>query len=261
MGYTALITGASSGIGREIAHIHAWRGGDLVVVARREGALLELKRELEEQHRVSVMVLPMDLSVPDAAERIYERTREAKIEVDYLINNAGFGGHGRFHERDWETDRAMIQVNITALTGLTHMYLKEMVERGSGKVLNVASSAGFLPGPLQAVYYATKSYVVSFSQAIAEELAETGVTVTALCPGPVDTEFMEAADLEGVSFFEKQAVTPRKVAQIGYEAMLKGRLIAFDQKRLRLLMDYVVPLIPRKLLLRISRMTMEKQTG
>ncbi|MEM9305209.1 MAG: SDR family oxidoreductase, partial [Pseudomonadota bacterium] len=169
-GTTALVTGASGGIGLELARLHASKGGDLVVVARSADRLEALRAELEEKHGVSVSVIARDLAEPDAAEAIFAETEAAGVEIDVLMNNAGFGLHGAFHEQQWGRVQAMMQVNMVALTALTRRYLPGMVERGRGRILNVSSTASFLPGPLQAVYYATKAYVTSFSQAIAEEL-------------------------------------------------------------------------------------------
>ncbi|NEP84786.1 MAG: SDR family NAD(P)-dependent oxidoreductase, partial [Okeania sp. SIO3B3] len=158
MGNTALVTGASSGIGSELARLHAAKGGDLVLVARREEALNKLKSELENAHNIKATVIAADLAQPDSAEKIFAATEAASIQIDILINNAGFGGHGKFHERDLAKDQAMMQVNIVSLVNLTHLYLQGMVSRNSGKILHIASTAGFLPGPLQAVYFATKAF-------------------------------------------------------------------------------------------------------
>jgi short-subunit dehydrogenase len=259
MGNTALITGASSGIGAELARLHAAKGGDLVLVARRKEALDALKKELEGAHGIMATVIPADLAEPNAAERIFAATEEAGLEIEFLVNNAGFGGHGKFHERDLASDRAMMQVNMVALVDLTHLYLQGMVRRKSGKILHVASTAGFMPGPLQAVYYATKSFVISFSQAISEELSGTGVTSTALCPGAVDTGFVAASDLEGAALFEKQTgASPESVAACGYKAMLKGDLVKINEPSLNFMLGWVVPFLPRKAVLKISRKTMEK---
>lgn len=195
----------------ELAKIHAQKGGNLVLVARSEDKLAQLAQELESQYGIKAWVIAQDLAQPNAAQTIFERTEAQGITVDILINNAGFGGHGRFFERELEKEQQMIQVNITALTELTHFYLKGMVERRRGKILNVSSTASLLPGPLQAVYYATKAYVTSFSQAIAEEVAEFGVTVTALCPGAVATGFVNAGDLQGVDAW-KNAKSAQSVA-------------------------------------------------
>ncbi len=258
MGNTALITGASSGIGESLARIHAAKGGDLVLVARRKDRLEALKTELETAHGITVHVLVEDLAAAGAAERIFAATEEAGLEIDVLVNNAGFGGHGKFHERDLARDRAMMQVNMVALVELTHLYVQGMVRRGSGKILHVASTAGFMPGPLQAVYYATKAFVVSFSQAIAEELSGTGVTSTALCPGAVDTGFVAASDLEGAALFQKPGASAESVATCGYDAMARGDLVKINDAGLGFALGWIVPLLPRRLALTLSRKAMEK---
>jgi short-subunit dehydrogenase len=259
MANTALITGASAGIGEELARIHAEQGGDLILVARREERLESLAAELRAEFSITVDVIASDLAQPGAAALLAEAVAAKGLVVDVLVNNAGFGGHGKFHDADLNREQRMIQLNITALTELTHLFLQGMVERGEGKVLNVGSTAGFLPGPLQAVYYASKAYVNSFSQAIANELEGSGVTVTVLCPGPVATEFQEAADLGGVRGFEL-AADARSVAQCGYKAMQKGQLLAVNDFKLKLLLDGILPLVSRKQILRMSRMTMEKSS-
>lgn len=255
----ALITGASSGIGRELARIHAQQGGDLVIVARREEELNELKRELESKHGVSVRCHAMDLAEPSAGKYLYDRICSEQIDVQYLMNNAGFGGHGLFHQRDWEKDRSMIQLNVLALTEITRFFLPDLIARRDAKILNTASTAGFIPGPLQAVYYATKAYVLSFSQAIDEELRsiDANVSVTALCPGPVETEFASTGDLEDVDAF-KNAASPKSVAQIGYDAMMRGRLVAINDWKFSLLLNWIVPFLPRRTVLKLSRKSMEK---
>ena len=257
MSNVALITGASSGIGRELAKLHASQGGDLIVVARREGALKKLKSELESAHGINVLCVSADLTDLDSVQRIYDEVQQQNIEIDVLINNAGIGGHGKFHERPWEKDKSMINLNIMALTAITRKFLPDMVAQKRGKILNVASTAGFLPGPLQAVYYATKAYVLSFSQAIAEELKEDNITVTTLCPGPVATGFTDAADMEGVAAF-KNAVTPASVAKVGYEAMQKGKLVVINDWKLSFMLRWIVPFLPRRMMLRMSRNAMEK---
>ncbi|WP_444888305.1 SDR family NAD(P)-dependent oxidoreductase [Microbulbifer sp. JMSA008] len=253
----ALITGASGGIGLELAKIHAAKGGNLVLVARSEGKLLSLKQQLEKEFGVQAMVIAEDLSDPLSAQRIFERTQGENVEVGTLINNAGFGGHGLFHQRDLEAEQSMMQVNMVSLTNLTHLYLKGMAARNSGHILNVSSTASFIPGPLQAVYYASKAYVTSFSQALAEELNGTGVTVTALCPGAVATGFVAAGDLQGVDIW-KNARSAESVARCGYQAMERGDLVAFNETRLKLFLNWIMPLLPRKMLLKFSRQTMEK---
>ncbi len=258
MATTALITGASSGIGMELARIHAASRGNLVLVARRRERLEALKAELEGSHGVAVTVIDRDLSTPDAAESLFDEVEGQGLTIDHLMNNAGFGGHGKFHERPWSDDAAMIRLNVLALTGLTRLFLPGMVARGRGHVLNVASMAGFLPGPLQAVYFATKAYVVSFSEAIANELKGTGVTVTALCPGPVATEFADRANLRGVKGFS-HAMSADEVAEAGYRAMLRGTPIIVPGAGNKLAIHGLIRLLPRGLLTRVSRKAMEKR--
>jgi short-subunit dehydrogenase len=254
---TALITGASGGIGLELARIHARRGGNLVVVARSEDKLQALKAELETGFGISVTIVVEDLSQPQAAERVFAETERQGMVIDTLINNAGFGGHGLFHERELQDELAMMQVNMVALTSLTNLYVKGMVARGQGRILNVSSTASFMPGPLQAVYYATKAYVTSLSQALAEELSDYNITVTALCPGAVDTGFVAAGNLEGVDIW-KDAKSAASVAQCGYQAMEKGKLVAFNEVGLKLMLEGVIPFLPRKQVLKMSRKFMEK---
>ncbi len=252
---TALITGASSGIGRELARIHAERGGDLVIAARSRDRLEKLKSELETSFGVEVIVIVKDLTRPEAPEEIFTELRNSGTEIDYLINNAGFGGLGKFHEREWEKDSAMISLNITALTALTRLFLPGFVKRKSGKILNISSTASLMPGPLQAVYYATKAYVTSFSNALAEELNGTGVTVTALLPGATDTGFGSISGMDRTSLFAEPA-SPRRVAGDGYRGMLEGKLnvvsgVRFSQK----VMISLIPFLPKKIILRqIHRM-------
>ncbi len=253
----ALITGASTGIGKELAHIHAEKGGDLVIIARNQEKLNELKTDLEEKYSVNVMVIAKDLSLPEAPKEIYEEVKAAGLEVDYLINNAGYGGRGKFHEREWESDLAMINLNVVALTALTRFYLPDFVKRNSGKILNVSSTASLMPGPLQAVYYATKAYVTFFSNAIAEELHDTNITVTALLPGATETEFARTSGMDKTDLFNKTA-SARTVAADGYNGMLKGQLdivsgLTFTQK----MMMSMVPITPKKMLLKQIRQMQE----
>ena len=248
----ALITGASSGIGLELARIHAAAGGHLVVVARREDTLMELKSSLQSEFGVEVRVIGQDLARRDAANSIVQILESDRIEVDYLINNAGIGGYGFFHERTWEQEREMVQVNIASLVELTRLLLPGMVLRGRGRVLNVASVVGFFPGPLQAVYHATKAFVISFSEAIANELAGTGVTVTALCPGATRTEFREAAGLNISIAYERVAAPAERVAAYGYRAMMQGHRIAVPGL-LNKLSAGLPRLLPRRIMTLLSR--------
>ena len=244
----ALITGASSGIGKELAHIHAVQGGDLVIVARRKEKLNALKTELEDKHGIKVMVIAKDLSLPGTASEIYEEVKKSGIEVNYLINNAGFGGRGKFYERAWEQDLAMINLNVVALTELTRLFLPDFVKRNEGRILNVSSTASLMAGPLQAVYYATKAYVTSFSNAIAEELHDTNITVTALLPGATETEFASTSGMDKTSLFAN-TFSARSVAEDSYNAMLAGKLniiagVTFIQRT----MMAAIPFTPKKML-------------
>lgn len=246
----ALITGASSGIGMELARIHASKGKDLVIVARNVEALNNLKNELEEEFKVLVEVIEMDLMLPHAAQKLHSILVDRNIEIDYLFNNAGLGGYGKFHERNIQKELDMIQLNIVALTELTHLILPDMIRRNKGKILNSASTAGFMPGPLQAVYFATKAYVVSFSQGIAHELKGKNITVTALCPGPVQTGFEEAAGMKGSGLFEKVA-SAESTAKKGYLAMEKGKLIRITDNTLSFAINWLIPFAPRRFVLRM----------
>lgn len=258
MSNTALITGASSGIGREFARYHASKGGDLIITARREAELDALKAELEAAHKVTVTTIPLDLGAADGAEALYDKVTEAGLSVDILINNAGFGGHGRFVDRDLAADQAMIDLNVDALVTLCHRFGKEMAGRGSGKILNVSSTAAHMPGPLQATYFATKAFVSSFSQALAEEMKGDGVTVTALEPGYVHTEFAASADLEGTGLVKQKGATPDEVARIGYDAMMAGKLTVINEAQLRFMLGWVMPLMPQGMRLNMVRRMQEK---
>ena len=253
----ALITGASTGIGKELAKIHAEKGNDVVIVARSQDTLNELKAQLESAYKVNVWVIVADLSTVGAAQKLFEQTQNLGLQIDILINNAGVGLHGKFHERELSRASEMMQINMLALSELTHLYLQGMVKRKQGKILNVSSTASFMPGPLQAVYYATKAYVTSFSQAVAEEVADKNVTVTALCPGPVATEFARRGELEALEFWN-QSKSARSVAEAGYAGMEKGELISFNEGRLKFLTNWILPLFSRKLVLKLSRSVMEK---
>lgn len=246
---TALITGASSGIGLELAKIMAADNVNLVLVARSEQTLVAVKNDLVKQHGIDVSIISMDLSKPDAARQVWEATKDQAI--DYLINNAGFGDFELFKDAELAKQSDMIQLNVTALTELTHLYLQGMLARKQGRILNVASTAAFQPGPWMAVYYATKAYVLSFSEAISFELRDTGVTVTALCPGATETGFQDAADADDSKLFsDKNLPTAKEVAEYGYAAMLKGDRIAIHGW-LNKAMAQSVRFTPRAIVLRM----------
>jgi len=220
---TALITGASSGIGLELAHLFAHDGYHLVLVARGRGALRELGDELQSRYSIEVRVSPKDLAHPASPAELYQELQEAGIVLDVLVNNAGFGGSGAFLATDWNNEAEMLQVNIVALTHLTKLFVPQIRAR-EGKLLNVASTAAFVPGPFMSVYYASKAYVLSFSEALAEELSGTGTTVTCLCPGPVVTGFQKRAHSGDTKLFKSPfLVDVGEVARAGYEAMKQGK--------------------------------------
>ncbi len=224
---TALVTGASGGIGYELASLLARNNYNLVLTARREDRLREIQSDFERRYDIQVTVIPKDLSRPEAPDEIYSQISADGITVDVIINDAGFGNYGMFAETDWKKEARMLQLNVIALTHLTKLFLPGMLKRWSGKILNLASVAAFMPGPMMAVYYASKAYVLSFSEAIAYELRGTGVTVTVLCPGPTDTGFYKAASLEKSQLFRRlQVADARKVAEFGYHAMLAGKPVA-----------------------------------
>lgn len=224
MANTALITGSYGGLGTCFANIHAEKGGNLILVGRSQDKLDIQAKELKKKYHVTVNTITVDLVSPQAAQFIFDRCKENHWIVDVLINNAGFGGQGDFaRERSMEQDMNMIAVNIETPTRICKLFLKDMISRKNGKVLNVSSTAATMPGPLQAVYYATKAYVTSWSNALWRELQGTGVTVTALMPGAMQTGFANTGGLADTKLFAN-AVTPMAVAVEGYEGMLKGVL-------------------------------------
>ena len=255
---TALITGASNGIGLELAKIHASKGDNLVLVARNISNLLELKKELENSFKISVQAIGKDLSKLNSAQEVFDEVKSMQIQIDYLINNAGFGDFGMFVETDWKKEEQMIQLNITTLTQFTKLYAKEMVKQGKGKIMNVASTAAFQSGPTMAVYYATKAYVLSFSEAINNELEGTGVSVTTLCPGATESGFQAAAAMEESALVKgKKLPTSKEVAEYGYKAMMNNKVVAIHG-----LMNYImansVRFIPRNIVVKVTRKIQDK---
>lgn len=249
---TALITGASSGLGEAYARLHASLGGNLILVARREERLLALKAELEQAHHVTVHVLAKDLAEPDAPASLFAEVERLGLSVDYLINNAGLGGQGSLAERSLEDDANLLAVDIAALTALTKLFLPSFIARGSGRILNVSSIASLVPGPWQATYFAAKAYVTSLTLALSEELRGTGVTATVVLPGGMRTGFEVAAKLEGTGLAAQLTQSPDDVARRSYEAMLRGRrkLIAGTPLLQRLLLR-LVPFAPTAFVLRV----------
>ena len=249
---TVLVTGASSGIGRELARCFAAEGCRLILVARSRGALDSLAGELKQAHQTQAEVLCADLADPGTPARIFEQMQSTGINVDVLVNNAAFGAQGQFTKLPIERQLEMIQVNVAALTHLARLFLPGMIARGRGGVLNVASTASFQPGPGMAVYYATKAYVLSLSEAVGEELAGTGVTVTALCPGPTATNFAKAANAQTSRLFQRAAMSAESVARIGHRAFRRGRFVVIAGLRNRTL-AFSTRLGPRTVVRKIAK--------
>ena len=254
---TALITGASGGIGYELAKLFARDHISLVLVARSGEKLAEVAGELQEQFGVLVRTVPLDLALPSAPRVLFDQLQQEGVTVDFLVNNAAYGKYGNFASVALEESIGQIQLNIAALTALTRLFLPAMVARRSGKILNVASTAGFQPGPMMAVYYATKAYVLSFSEAVANELKGSGVTVTCLCPGPTLTNFQKRANIESSRLFQQFApMDARVVARDGYRALMKGKSLKISGVQNWLVAE-AVRVSPRKVVTAVSRWVAE----
>lgn len=256
---TALITGASGGIGLEFVRICAREGYNMILVARSTEKLQQLKTTIEPGQKLAVTVLPADLADPTAPAMLAQQVAEAGITVDVLINNAGFAGYGLFVEQDIQQQLAMMQVNMLALTHLTHLFLPGMLHRKAGNILNVASTAAFVPGPLMAVYYATKAYVLSFSEALANEVKGSGVSVTALCPGPTASGFQARAAMEESRLIQSGLMDAETVAKIGFQGMLAGKSLVvpgFNNQ----ITTMVPRFLPRSMVPGIVR-NMQERTG
>jgi len=256
---TALITGASSGIGLELAKIHASKGDNLILVARSSEKLKSIADDLKSNHKISVELIISDLSKDESAKEVYVAVTKKNIQIDYLINNAGFGDFAFLHDSNWDKQAMMIDLNIKSLTHLTHLFLPEFIKRKSGKILNVASTAAFLPCPMMAVYAATKHYVLAFSEALANELADKGITVTALCPGATKSGFQDAAEMLESGFMTNvKFATSESVAQYGYKSMMSGKRVAipgFFNK----FSAGIIRLTPRRMVTRIARKLIQQK--
>ena len=249
----AVVTGATSGIGLELARLLAQDGVNLVLVARRARELTQIAAELGGEYKIRAVSYVKDLSEPGAAQELILQIRDNEDPIDILINNAGFGDLGLFAESDFLRQTAMINLNVTSLVELSHLVLPSMLERGFGRILNVASLAGFVPGPLMSVYYASKAFVLHFSEALAIELDGSGVAVTTLCPGPVPTGFQEAAHVgDSTRMMKEASLDARTVARIGYEGMARGKTIVIPGWRERLI-PFSLRLTPRRMAARIAR--------
>jgi hypothetical protein len=257
-GKYALITGASMGIGYELAKQHAAQGDHVVLVARSADKLAAIAQELTKTYGIKAEVIATDLSQPNVAQAVYDEIKRRGIRIEYLVNNAGFGHFGFFHETDWAKEKQMIDLNITTLSQFCKLFLQDMVARQSGKILNVASTAAFQPGPTMAIYYATKAFVLHFSEAIGNEVADKGVTVTALCPGATESGFQIAAAMEESRLVKGRSLpTAASVAAYGYRAMMAGKAVAIPGF-MNWLLANSVRFTPRALVVKIARMIQDK---
>lgn len=250
---TALITGASNGIGYEIAKLFAKDKINLVLVARNESKLLSIKKYFEQNYNISVKIIIKDLSLNTSPYEIFDELNKENISIEYLVNNAGFGYWGKFSDTNLEKELQMINLNIISLTILTKLFLTNMIKNNFGRILNIASTASFQPGPNMAIYYATKAYVLSFSEAISEELRGSSVSITTLCPGPTNTNFENFSGLNKAKLFKiMKPANAYKVAMYGYKAMMKRKRLAiygFTNKIILIIEKF----FPRILILKVIK--------
>jgi len=251
MTQTALITGASSGIGLAFTQVLAREKYNLILVARSEDKLNEIKQDLISKHDINAVVLSHDLTKTEEIQQLFEQIKQQNLTVDVLVNNAGYGDYGEFADSDWEKLQGMILLNVLALTHLSRLFLPNMIERGQGQILNVASTAAFQAGPMMGVYFATKAYVLSLSEAIAAETEGTGIQITALCPGPTQSNFGEVAGMDKVpgmgNITNDKFPTAHEVAEYGYQCLQKGKVVAVHGI-LNKFLTFTPRLMPRKLL-------------
>jgi short-subunit dehydrogenase len=255
----ALITGASSGIGKELAIVFAREEYDLFITARRKENLDDLAKKLEGEYGIQVTCLAADLTQPDAPKEVYDTAISKDLNITALVNNAGIGDYGFFHEADWDKTASMIDLNIRSLTHLTRLFLPDLIQKERACIMNVASTAAFQPGPLMSVYYATKHYVLAFSEAIANELDNTGVTVTTLCPGPTKSEFQETAEMQKSKLFDRLPIaSSEEVAEYGYRAMIKGKRVAI-QGVMNKVSPQILRFLPRRVITWATRKIQERK--
>ena len=247
----ALITGGSVGIGAALADVFAAHDHDLILVSRNREKLEQRGRQIQETFGVQVTCLPEDLADPAGAKRLHEAVTERNLDVHYLVNNAGVGLYGKIATTDLDTELKMIQLNVTSVVDLTKRFLPSMIERRSGRILNVASIAAFLPGPWMSVYYATKAFLLSFSQAIDYELKPSGISVTTLCPGPTESEFKVRAGSQRSRLFQAFLMDTPLVARVGYDAMMKGQAVAIPGL-LNKVISVAVRFVPRPMIATLS---------
>jgi short-subunit dehydrogenase len=240
----ALITGATSGIGYELAKVFAEHGYDLYIVARSESELQKTAEELKQQFNINVETIAKDLFTPESAFEIYDTIKSSGVQIDVLVNDAGQGEYGEFTETDINRETDIIQLNIISVVALTKQFLRDMVARGEGRILNVASIAGKLPGPLQAVYHGTKAFVHSFTEAIREEVKDTGVVITSLLPGATDTDFFNKAGMQEAKIVQEGKLDdPAKVARDGYNALMSGddMVVSGFKNKMQVAMSNIMP--------------------
>jgi short-subunit dehydrogenase len=250
---TTLVTGSAHGIGYKLAYIFGRNNYNLVLVDKDAENLAIISEEFRQKFGVDVKILVKDLSVSTSPDEIFTELQKAGIKIDVLVNNAGIGTYGVFSETDLTQELKLLQINIVSLTHLTKLFLKDMINQGYGKILNVASVAAFQPGPLMAVYFASKAYVLSFSEAIANELEGTGVTVTTLCPGPTASEFQKAAAMEESKISHvNRMMTTETVAKIGYDSLMANKTIVIPGLRNKILAKSI-NFAPRKIVTKVVR--------
>jgi short-subunit dehydrogenase len=247
----ALITGGSVGIGAALAEVFAEHGHDLILVSRNRDKLEARGRAIGDKFGVDVACVSEDLADPQGARRLHQAVAGRGLDVHYLVNNAGVGLYGKFAATDLDAELKMIQLNLTSVVELTKRFLPPMIERRSGRILNVASTAAFVPGPWMSIYYASKAFVLSFSEAIDYELKSYGITVTTLCPGPTESEFKVRAGSQRSRLFEAFVMDAPTVARVGYEAMMKGKVVAIPGMRNKLI-PVAARLVPRPMIAKLS---------
>lgn len=259
MAKIALITGASKGIGKELAVLFAKNQCDLIITARSTDMLLELKEQLENSYRISVTIVGGDLSRIEAVDDLFRTVKSKGLDVDYLVNNAGFGDYGMFSDTPWKCYEEMIALNITALTHLTHLFVQDWKGRKSGRILNVSSTAAFQPGPMMAVYFATKAFVLHLSEALGNELEEVDISVTALCPGPTHTHFGEVSKMNASQLVKNVKIAgPKEVAALGFKAMMEGRPMVIHGA-MNKLAPFGIRFLPRKWVTMLSAKIMRRK--
>src|SRR5690554_6696679 len=258
MNKTALITGASKGIGKELALIFAKDNINLVLVARSGEILNQFKEELESKYSISVLVIVKDLCSRNSVEELFSEIKDNNTEIDYLVNNAGFGDYGAFADTAWERYDKMIALNVTTLTHLSHLFITDWKGRKSGRILNIASTAAFQPGPMMAVYFATKSFVLSLSEAVGRELKYDNISITTLCPGPTKTNFGDESKMNASDLVKNVKIANAKeVAQLGYKSMMKGKTTVIHGS-VNKLAPFAIRFMPRKWITILSERVMKR---